>query len=99
MLIDQNLDVFYYEKAEMFRKEHLWSNSVAAVFKTNQNLIQQIFTKFSKGKKFVSIEAVYEIVKHINKLDGDQTTMAKGEFNLLYAMSKQLVVEESTKGI
>lgn len=58
-----------FETPETLRFSKIWQNDVAGIFKANQALLQELFQKMHKKKKYMSMDATYAMVEKIHRPD------------------------------
>ena len=75
MLINENILASYdYESPESVRFNRLWKNEVASIFKANEQLLQQLFKKMMRKKKYMSFDDAFKMVEKIEKPEQAQAT-------------------------
>ena len=56
-----------FESPESIRFGKLWKNDVAGIFKANQGLLQDLFKKMQKKRKYMSMDDTYAMVEKIHR--------------------------------
>lgn len=99
ILIQENIENRYsFDSCELIRFGRLWKNDVAGIFKANEALLQQLYTKMSKKKKYLSFEDTYKIVEKIEKPEQTQHAgLSLKDFTFIYGMSKLIIPDEVPK--